>query len=90
MHQLASLLVAEDHVPAVVTNGRVTGFAASAPDPQEFEVMEAVALRLQPGHAVQRAMQEAQDSGRTKVTGSSDAGAFPSAHQLLPSRAVCA
>jgi hypothetical protein len=75
MHHLATSLVAEDRMPAVVTNGRVASFVASPPDALEFEVMGAVAMRLQPGDSVQRIMHDAQDSGRTKLTGDSEAGA---------------
>lgn len=70
MDRLAGAIVADDEPgPCVVTNGRIVSFASAPPEPEEFEVMEAVALRLQPGQAVLRIMAAAQDAGRTRQTG---------------------
>lgn len=71
MHSICDALALRRGQQAAITNGRLT----TLPDgvilsTAEIELMQYVAYRLQPGQAVRRSLEDAQDKHRTSFQSS--------------------
>lgn len=74
MHAICDALGLTRGQQAAVTNGRLITLPDDAVlSTGELELMQYVAYRLQPGQAVRRTLQEAQDSHRTSFQSSEGA-----------------
>jgi len=76
MRDITAALGLAPGVQAVVTNGRVLRLdGAQALAGSDFEVMDHMALELQPGAAVLDVIRDSQEAGRTRHPPSADEGA---------------